>query len=148
MISLLASLAGFASSLLPELIKMINDRSDKKHELELLSLQLTQQKEQISQQLEMVGKQIDGLQEATLYRTYKVGVKWVDAYNGTVRPTVTYAFFLLYGTVKLLTYSAIGHNAPLAVYLDILWSPEDQAIFAGIISFYFGQRAMNKVRGG
>ena len=30
----------------------------------------------------------------------------------------------------------------------LLWSDEDKAIFAGIISFYFGQRAMSKVRQG
>jgi hypothetical protein len=32
--------------------------------------------------------------------------------------------------------------------LWVLWQAEDQAIFAGIISFYFGQRAMSKLRGG
>jgi len=30
----------------------------------------------------------------------------------------------------------------------LLWTAEDQAIFAGIISFYFGQRAMSKLRQG
>ncbi|MBN66591.1 MAG: hypothetical protein CMM94_03370 [Rickettsiales bacterium] len=37
---------------------------------------------------------------------------------------------------------------PLPWHMDMLWSTEDQAIFAGIISFYFGQRAMCKVRSG
>ena len=30
----------------------------------------------------------------------------------------------------------------------LLWTTEDHAIFAGIISFYFGQRAMSKLRSG
>lgn len=28
---------------------------------------------------------------------------------------------------------------------DVFWTIEDQAIFSGIISFYFGQRAMLKI---
>ena len=31
--------------------------------------------------------------------------------------------------------------------VNILWCVDDQAIFAGIISFYFGQRAVSKLRG-
>jgi len=38
--------------------------------------------------------------------------------------------------------------SPLPWHMEMLWSLEDQAIFAGIISFYFGQRAMSKVRSG
>jgi hypothetical protein len=31
--------------------------------------------------------------------------------------------------------------------LQLLWNDEDRAIFAAIISFYFGQRAMRKTMG-
>ncbi len=146
MITLLASLAGFASSVVPEFIRFCHDRADKKHELDILSLQITMQKELGAERLEMVANQSDVAESVALYQTYRTGVRWVDAYNGTVRPTITYAFFLLYASVKLLTFASIGAHAPLAVYLDILWNIEDQTIFAGIISFYFGQRAMNKMR--
>jgi hypothetical protein len=29
--------------------------------------------------------------------------------------------------------------------VEVLWNGEDQAIFAGIISFYYGQRALGKL---
>lgn len=146
MITLLASLAGFASSIIPEILRLLHDRADKKHELDVFSMQIALQKELAGQRLEMIGVQADMAESAALYQTYRTGVRWVDAYNGTVRPTVTYAFFVLYAAVKLLTFMSLGANAPLSVYLDILWNGEDQAIFAGIISFYFGQRAMSKMR--
>jgi hypothetical protein len=38
----------------------------------------------------------------------------------------------------------ISHTNELKIFLDFLWSGDDQAIFSGIISFYFGQRAMLK----
>lgn len=146
MITLLASLAGFASSVVPEIIRLFHDKADKKHELALFSMQLAFQKELAGQRLEMMGQQADVAESVALYQTYRSGVRWVDAYNGTVRPTITYAFFVLYASVKLLSFASLGMHAPLSFYLDILWNGEDQAIFAGIISFYFGQRAMNKMR--
>jgi hypothetical protein len=68
------------------------------------------------------------------------GIRWVDALNGTVRPVIAYSFFILYALVKGMQFSA---GLPW-----LLWTEEDQAIFAGIISFYFGQRAMSKLRQG
>lgn len=53
---------------------------------------------------------------------------------------IAYSFFLLYTVVKVMQFSA---GLPW-----LLWTEEDQAIFAGIISFYFGQRAMSKLRQG
>ena len=42
----------------------------------------------------------DSLESRALYKTYNVGIKWVDALNGTVRPILAYSFFLLYSAVK------------------------------------------------
>jgi hypothetical protein len=79
-----------------------------------------------------------------LYKTYSTGIHWLDALNGTVRPLLAYAFFALYALTKLLQFSLIDDTIPASIY--ILWQDEDRAIFVGIISFYFGQRAMAKVR--
>ena len=70
--------------------------------------------------------------------------------NGTVRPVIAYCFFMLYAAVKFLSYAAIAHAdaVPFVVLHDTLWTEDDSAIFAGIISFYFGQRAMSKLRSG
>jgi hypothetical protein len=147
MITFFASLAGFLSSAIPELFKLLHDRSDKKHEIMLLSMQIEVQKAALDGRLQEIGVRADSAETAALYRTWYSGVKWVDALNGTVRPLITYAFFFLYAGVKYVQYQVIGDNAPLFMYMDALWNVEDQAIFAGIISFYFGQRAMGKRRG-
>jgi hypothetical protein len=72
----------------------------------------------------------------------------VDALNGTVRPVLAYSFFLLYFVIKYMQFSMVDLADPFPWQLEMLWSVEDQAIFAGIISFYFDQRAMSKVRSG
>lgn len=147
MIALFGSLLGFLCSLVPELLKLFRDKSDKAHELAILQIQMQNAQSDRTARLDEIGTYADTRELEALLDTYKTGVAWVDAYNGTVRPTLTYAFFILYAIVKYLQYSVIEDNAPMFRYLDALWNAEDQAIFAGIISFYFGQRAMAKMRG-
>lgn len=148
MITLFASIAGFISSIFPEIFKLLNDRNDKKQELAIMQLQIEAAKINGIQRMDEIGVKADMTELKELMGTYSTGVKWVDAFNGTVRPVLTYSFFVLYAVVKYLQYSVIGSSAPMYQYLDVLWNTEDQAIFAGIISFYFGQRAMGKIRGG
>lgn len=147
MITLLASLAGFLSSLVPEIMKYFVDRGDKKHELEILEYQVKLQKIKADGRLKEIIPQLNMFETQALYKTYKTGINWVDAFNGLVRPVLAYAFFGIYAYVKFLQYQIIAASMQLFEVVNILWTLEDQAIFAGIISFYFGQRALSKVRG-
>lgn len=141
MITLLGSLIGFLGAAFPDILKLFRERDDRKHELAVLDKQVEMQRLGYMQRLDEIQTQAGIAESQAIYKTYKTGIHWVDALNGTVRPVLAYAFFLLYAVVKLMQYEAAGT-------LLILWNEEDQAIFAGIISFYFGQRAMHKLRTG
>jgi len=145
MITLLASITGFISSIIPEILKIFKDQNDKKHELNILDRQIEINKlDQTKLSTEFnLSKEI--IENNTLYSTYKSGVTWVDALNGSVRPVLAYSFFIMYAGVKYVQYNTIKNTAIIVEYLDILWNIDDQAIFAGIISFYFGQRMFNKL---
>ena len=145
MVTLLSSLIGFFGAMVPDIFALLRERQDRQFERELLELQLKQQELSRSDRLEEVRLQAGATEARALYQTWKSGVEWVDALNGTVRPLLAYAFFLLYASTKFLQWSLIG-DQPLPWQLQSLWGEEDQAIFAGIISFYFGSRAMNKLR--
>lgn len=147
MITLLASLVGFISSLIPEIMKFFLDKNDKKHEIHLLEQQLKMKKQGYTSLDEVISdnsyKEIQAL-----YKTYQTGICWVDALNGSVRPVLAYAFFAIYTFIKYLQYKVIASSSlTLNDIVNILWCVDDQAIFAGIISFYFGQRAVSKLRG-
>lgn len=146
MISLFASIAGFISSLIPELVKILKDKNDKKHELEIMDKQIAISKMKLSQSLDEIRLTNDQTEFSTLYNTYKSGVNWIDTLNGSVRPVMAYSFFILYALLKYVQLKAVL-NLPgsIAMYIDIIWSSDDQAIFAGIISFYFGQRTFSKL---
>lgn len=140
MITLLGSLLGFISAAFPDFLKLWRDAADRKHELTILQMQMEQQAQGHINRLEEINVQADIAESRALYRTYNTGIRWVDALNGTVRPIIAYSFFILYAVVKIMQFSA---DLPW-----LIWTQEDQAIFAGIISFYFGQRAMSKLRQG
>ncbi len=146
MITLLASIAGFISSIFPELFKFLHNRADNAHELAIMQLQMQSAALDRDVRKEEIGAYADVSESNALYRTYKTGIEWVDGLNGTVRPVITYAFFLEYVLIKYLQYALLPLHAAPFMYLDALWTQEDQCIFAGVISFYFGQRAMNKGR--
>ena len=144
MVTLLASIAGFVSSILPEIVRLIKDKNDKRHELDIMDRQIAISKLQMSQQLQEIDARQDELQYRTLYETYSTGVSWVDALNGTVRPVMAYSFFVLYTYLKYWQIKCVTPTF-MAQYLEVVWNPDDQAIFAGIISFYFGQRTFTKL---
>lgn len=150
MITLLGALLGFFSSAFPDILRFFRDREDRAHEIAVLELQMKNQAQSQDSHLEEI-RTTSALQEMqTLYQTYHTGVEWVDALNGTVRPVIAYAFFLLYAGMKLLVFDALNFDVPggipTGVMSAILWTEDDAAIFAGIIAFYFGQRAMMKLR--
>lgn len=90
-----------------------------------------------SQHMEAIGAWADIAEMKSIYATYATHIPWVDALNGTVRPVLAYAFFFLYVFVKFQQ----AMHTPWQI-----WEEDDKAIFAGIISFYFGQRTMQKYR--
>lgn len=147
MITLLGSLLGFISASFPDLLKMFRDAQDRKHEITILQMQMEQQRQGHTNRLEEIQTSADITESKALYKTFYSGIRWVDALNGTVRPVLAYSFFLLYFVVKCMQFAMIDLTSPMPWQIGTLWGLEDQAIFAGIISFYFGQRAMGKVHG-
>jgi hypothetical protein len=137
MMTIIGTLLGFLGAAFPEIMKMYRDRADKSHELAIMDRQLQMQREGREERLGAIDRQAAGLEMQALYKTFYSGVSWVDGLNATVRPVLAYAFFALYAYIKV--NQAI--HTPWK-----LWDEEDQAIFASIMSFYFGHRAMRHFR--
>ena len=146
MMTLLATLLGFISSTFPDLLKLWKDGADRKHELAILQMQLEQQRQGHVNRLQEIQIAADGIEARALYKTYSIGIKWVDALNGTVRPVLAYSFFLLYTIVKYAQIALLQDSIDIIEAFPMIWNEEDSTIFAGIVSFYFGARAFSKLR--
>ncbi len=150
MLTLLGSALGFLSSLFPDLLKLFREHQDRKHELAVMDRQMEMQRAGHQQRLEEINVQADIVESQALYRSLRpTGVRWVDALAGSVRPIITYAFFALFAAVKgSALYLLIAvEGVLLAQALPQIWDPETQALFAAVMSFWFGNRALQKARG-
>ena len=75
------------------------------------------------------------------------GEGFMSALQKSVRPVITYAFFILFTTIEItLLREAVNDGMSLTQALNILWDDDTKAIFAAIISFWFGSRAIEKAR--
>jgi len=143
MIELAGVILGFFSGVLPDIFGLYREKSDRKHELAVLDLQLQQQSHGHQQRLREIEVSADIAETQAIYRTYTTHIRWIDAYNGTVRPTLAYAFFLLYLFVKTALYQSLDFSLPWS--FATFWDETDRAFLFGVISYYFGQRGMSKV---
>ena len=148
MLSLLGTLLGFGTSFLPKVMDYFQDRSDKKHELMVMEVQIKQQKELAIQKLEMVNVEADVREIEALQKSMQpTGVKWVDGLRGSVRPVITYAFFLLFCFVEVSAYLALTASGASGLdAVNAVWDEDTKALFAAVIAFWFGGRAVARGR--
>ena len=146
MLTLLGSLLGFLGSAFPQILKLFQEAHDRRHELAILNLQMEQQRQGHQQRLEEIKSDGEIKQSLALYQhdSQPAGYKWVEALRASVRPVLTYAFFLLFAAVKIAgLYTMVSFDGmSLAVALPLIWDAETQALFAAIMTFWFGQRAL------
>jgi hypothetical protein len=70
---------------------------------------------------------------------------WMKNLRASVRPVITYGFFLLLvGIDCALIWHGFTNSVSFAEMANQLWDDETQALFAAIISFHFGGRAFGK----
>ena len=103
MLTLLGSLLGFISSAFPDLLKIWQDKQDRKHELQILDRQMEQMRLGHNQRLEEITVKADINESLALLKhdSQPSGIKWVDGLRSSVRPVITYAFFLLFIAIKI-----------------------------------------------
>ena len=150
MLTLLGSLLGFISSTFPDLLKLWQDKQDRKHELQILDRQMEQMRLGHNQRLDEIAINADVSQSLALYKhdSQPSGVTWVDGLRASVRPMITYGFFILFAWVKLSAVVLLMNQDGLNINeaLIHIWDGETQALFAGILSFWFGSRSLAKRR--
>jgi hypothetical protein len=148
MLTIIGTLLGLLGSLLPEVLKFFNNKEDHKHEVDMAKLQMEAAKQAGEIKLEEINATADIEEAKAIYANAEqkiTGVRWIDGaialYSSSVRPTITYAFFALYGFVKFsMVYSAISMGTPWQTVGLMIWTSEDFAVFSTIMAFWFGGR--------
>lgn len=155
MLTVISMIVGFISSLAPEFMKRWQDSSDKKHELAMMDKQIAATEKGYEYKADEVGVEayrdmvVAAHQEQT--ETLQHASGWVVDLSASVRPIVTYLFMIAFIGFKLAAFfAAINPNLPWQHGMSYgqamlsVWGEEETAIFAGIIAYWFGDRAMAK----
>lgn len=90
---------------------------------------------------------IEALKEAVAAQGRPSGVKWADALSTSVRPVITYWFMALYCAAKTAAFvAAVTAGAGLGIAIVNVWTEADQALWAGVLNFWFLGRVFDRVR--
>jgi hypothetical protein len=146
MLSLLGSLLGFGTSVIPMIMNYFQDKQDKKHELSLMDKQLEQQIQIGNQKLDMVHVEADIRETEALLKSQsslnRQSSQWITDLAASVRPFITYLLFIEFMVLTFLLAFGYIDNEMYA----LIWSDEIMAMWAAVISFWFGSRSFNRKR--
>lgn len=153
MFDVLSLIGGGIFRLFPSVLEFFKQKRDLKHELALLEKTLEledarwKQKEkeiQVTADMQIEQAWASALPAAMEIKT--TGVKFVDAFNASVRPILTYWWCLgLYTAYKIITvYVAYRQHTDLAIVADLLVTEFDRAVIGSIFGFWFLDRALRK----
>ena len=150
MLALLGSLLGFAGSAVPAITDHFASKEDRKHELDKMRMHAELRKEGYDFDLKIhdaMGADEEHQRLIDHDISINKGTGFISGLQKSVRPVITYAFFGLFATIEItLLMDAIDKGTEFNEAIQLLWDDDTKAIFAAIISFWFGSRAIDKAR--
>ena len=150
--TLLGSLLGGVFRIAPELMKIFDRATERKHELAMLQAEMEFAKirgEIAMREAEarMTVAELDAMTVALKEQgeTARAAGKWVAAASALVRPAVTYWFVILYSAVKIASMSvAYANGADWKAVLISSWTQDDMAMLMLVLTFWFVGRVWER----
>ena len=149
---LLGSIFGGLFRLAPEVLKWLDKKNERAHELSMFTLQTDLEK--LRGQFKMEEKyvdysvnQLDAIKEAFKEQatTAKEAGWFVAAVSALVRPGITWALFFMYATVKaaalVMAFQTGGHWTEVVTKV---WDADDFAMLNMCLTFWFVGRSIEK----
>jgi hypothetical protein len=155
---LLGSIFGGLFRLAPELLKFLDRKNERQHELKMFEQQCQLEQMRGAQKLQEIGAQhgmavdvgvLDAFKSALDQQTemVKAAGGWVASLSASVRPVVTYWILFIWSFVHIwFAWNAWLQGMPPVEVFKTAMSPDFSALVAGTINFWFLDRAL-KARG-
>lgn len=151
--ALISTVAGLISGTVPNLLKEWGASREHKREVEMLKIQTELQLKIAEKQGETRVAEMDREVDIAAYESQAkiasaslkgTGVKWVDAWNGALRPfAVTIIITLFAVMASFYTYAVLTTVAPLQA-VDLLWGSLIGEAIQAVLGFLFGYRSARK----
>lgn len=149
---LLGSIFGGLFRLAPEVLKFLDRKNERQHELKMFEQQCQLEQMRGAQKLQEIGAQhamavdagvLDALKGAIDQQTemVKAAGGWVASLSASVRPVVTYALVSVY--LGLQVGMAINSNSVQEAF-QLVITPDFVALVSGILNYHFLNRTLEK----
>jgi hypothetical protein len=147
MLVLLSPLFGILGSLLPSIVRIFERKQEIKYEIELTKIKIEAAERQADIQFhtEEIKADAQSRQSALDHDKSLDGGIFINALRASVRPIVTYVFFITFLAVKVsAAYVMLSTGQSVPEMLKAVWDVETMALFSTIIAFWFGSRTIEK----
>ena len=152
MLTILGSLIGFLGSSVPSVVDHFKNKENNKKQIEFarLQAQLAEKNAEIDltkfHAMALDNEHARLIEHDIAMQRDTGTLSWL---RKSVRPIITYLFFALFSAVKISALMvAMDNTENFNQAILIVWDEETQGMFAAIISFWFGSRALEKNRNG
>ena len=160
MFTLISTALSFLMGGLPKLLDFFQDKSDKKHELELAAMQMERELKMMEAgyiaqarieeiRTEQVQMETQAQERTAMYQhdieIGKGASQWIINLRASVRPVVTYLFVFLLIIVDVASIAwAWSSGVAFAEAIPMVFDADEMQILASIIAFWFGTQAFSK----
>lgn len=169
MISMISALFGFLAPFVPKVFELFQSSQDHKQELEMMKLRLENANAEHTWRMEEINAKAD-VDEAIAIRkpeeTYGDKLissvaatdlpRWIKGYVALIgvhvdffirmcRPVITYGLVGFYMFYKIATFQLLAASGLSGVEAIVRsWTDFDEAMLVAVISFWFGNRTLNR----
>jgi hypothetical protein len=149
---LLGSIFGGLFRLAPEVLKWLDRKDERGHELKMFEQQCQLEAQRGSQKLSEIGAQRDMAVDVATMDAFKAAIEsqadmtkaaggWVAALSASVRPVVTYA---LIGTYLLLQIGMAVNAGSVAEASRLVITPDFVSLVSGTFNYWLLNRTLEK----
>jgi len=152
----LGSLLGGLFRLAPEVLKWLDKKNERAHELAMFDRQCDLEKERGAQKLAEIGAQRDMAIDSGVMDAFSAAINqqtemakaaggWAASLSASVRPVVTYWILALWSFIHVwLAWNAWLRGMPPEVVFKLMMTADFSALVSGTLNYWFLDRTLAK----
>lgn len=152
----LGSLLGGLFRLAPEVLKWLDKKNERAHELAMFDRQCDLEKERGAQKLAEIGAQRDMAIDASVMDAFSAAINqqtemakaaggWAATLSASVRPVVTYWILALWSFLHVwLAWNAWLRGMPPELVFKTMMTADFSALVSGTLNYWFLDRTLAK----
>ena len=153
---ILGSIFGGVFRLAPEVLKWLDKKNEREHELNMFKNQCELEAQRGQQKLSEIGAQREAAVDVGVMDAFNSAITqqaemvkaaggWVASLSASVRPVVTYWVLFVWSFIHVwFAWNAYLGGAPATEVFKTMMTPDFSALLAGTINYWFLDRTLSK----